>query len=157
MDGNSSICGTESCSSAVKLLKDDQIALTELFSEYEQVEDYKKKEEIVSKISMALSSYFTLETDVVYPALVSMAVFSQDVCAGAESHHQAKLILDQLQRLTADIDASSYGKAVQALSATVKKHFAEERQTFFPAIDRCSEKAEELNQQLKQFKAERST
>lgn len=157
MDGNSSKCASDSCSSAVKLLKDDQIALTKLFSVYEQAEDYKKKEEIVSTISMALSSYFTLEADVVYPALVDKAAFSRDVCAGAESHHQAKLILDHLQRLTADIDASSYDKAVQDLSAKVQKHFAEEGQALFPAIDKCSEKAEELNQKLKQFKAERST
>lgn len=157
MDGNSSNCGTESCSSAVKLLKEDQLALTKLFSEFEQVEDYKKKEEIVGKISMALSSYFALEVDVVYPTLVDKAAFSQAVCAGAESHHQAKLILDQLQRLTADIDASVYDKTVQDLSAKVQKHFADEGQALFPAIDKCSEKAEELNQKLKQFKAERST
>jgi iron-sulfur cluster repair protein YtfE (RIC family) len=75
-------------------------------------------------------------------------------CAGSESHHQAKLILDQLQRLTADIDAPAYDKAVKDLKEIVLKHFADEEKYLFPAIDKCNEKADELNQKLEAFKAD---
>ncbi|MBP9094420.1 hemerythrin domain-containing protein [bacterium] len=154
MDGNNSKCVSQSCSSAVQLLKEDQLALAKLFLEFEQVDDFKKKEEIVGAISAALSSYFSLEAEVVYPTLANKAAFSQDLCAGAESHHQAKLVLDRLQRLTADVDDAAYDKAVQDLRVVVEKHFSEECQTFFPALDKCTEKVEELDQKLKQFKAE---
>ena len=157
MDGNNSKCASQSCSSAVNLLKEDQVALTKLFSECEQVDDYKKKEEIVGAISAALSSYFALEAEVVYPTLINKAAFSQDLCVGAESHHQAKLILDRLQRLTADVDDTDYDKAVVDLRELVQKHFAGECQSLFPTIDKCNDKVDELDQKLKQFKAERMT
>lgn len=157
MDSNNLNCGTESCSSAVKLLKEDQVALANMFSTYEQVDDFKKKEEIVGAISAALSSYFALESEVVYPTLVNKAACSADLVAGAENHHQAKLVLDQLQRLTADVDAAAFDKGVADLQTVVVKHFVEEGQSLFTAIDKCSEKAAELEQKLKQFKAERST
>lgn len=90
------------------------------------------------------------------PSVKRRQARSTEPCSGAESHHQAKLILNQLQRLTADIDAPVYDKAVKDLKEIVLKHFADEEKSLFPAIDKCSEKADELNQKLKAFKADRS-
>ncbi|MDP3510343.1 MAG: hemerythrin domain-containing protein [Candidatus Melainabacteria bacterium] len=154
MDGNNSKCVSLPCSSAVKLLKEDQNTLAKMFSQFESVDDFEKKEEIVGAISAALSAYFALEAEVLYPILVGKAAFSQDLCAGAESHHQAKLILAQLQRLTADVDSSDYAERVNELRAVAEKQFADECQTLFPALDKCSEVAE-LDEKLKQFKAAR--
>jgi iron-sulfur cluster repair protein YtfE (RIC family) len=154
MDGNNSKCVSPSCSAAVQLLNEDQVALAKLFSEFEQVDNFKKKEEVVGAISAALSAYFALESEVLYPMLEGKAQFSQDLCAGAESHHQAKLILSQLQRLTADVDASDYEKGVNDLRALAEKHFADECQTLFPALNKSSA-VDELDKKLKQFKAAR--
>lgn len=156
MDEKSTKCETGACSSAVKLLQDEQTAVRSMFSAYEKADDHKNKEDIVGEISVALTSYSALENEIVYPALKETESCSTEPCSGSESHHQAKLILDQLQRLTADIDAPAYDKAVKDLKEIVLKHFADEEKSLFPAIDKCSEKADELNQKLKAFKADRS-
>lgn len=156
MDEKSTKCGQQACSSAVKLLQDEQSAVRSMFSEYEKTDDHKNKEGIVGAISVALTSYSALENEIVYPALKETESCSTEPCSGLESHHQVKLILDQLQRLTADIDAPAYDKAVKVLKETVLKHFADEEKSLFPVIEKCSEKADELNQKLKAFKADRS-
>ncbi len=148
-------CDAPGCSSAVKLLQGEQAAVRSMFSEYEKTDDCKNKEGIVGSISVALTSYSALENEIVYPALKDKESCSTEPCSGSESHHQAKLILDQLQRLTADIDAPAYDKAVKDLKEIVLKHFADEEKILFPAIDKCSEKADELNQKLEAFKADR--
>jgi len=164
MDDTNKTCATEAennagCS-AVKMLQADQEALRDLFAAYGKTEDFKKKEELVGAISVALTQYSSLENEVVYPALKdkNQAEDSCDEpCAGAESHHQARLIVDQLQRLTADVDGPAYDKHVEELRVAVQKHFDEEAKTVFPAIEKCSEKAATLKEKVEQFKAERNS
>lgn len=164
MDDSSKSCGSETGAkagcSAVQMLQADQKALCDLFTAYGKTEDFKKKEELVGAISVALTQYASLENEVVYPAL-KVKEESKGSCAepgaGAESYHQARLIIDQLQRLTADVDAAAYDKHVEELRVVVQKHFDEEARTVFPAIEKCSDKAAELNEKLEQFKAERNS
>ncbi|CAN5562794.1 hypothetical protein BH11CYA1_BH11CYA1_49200 [soil metagenome] len=157
MDDTSKNCGTECNSSAVKLLKEDQASLCKMFSNYEKTTDFKEKEDLVSAISIALNAYSTLENEVVYPALKEKESCSDEPCSGAESHHQMRLIVDQLQRLTADGDQQEYEKGVSELKLAVQKHFDSEEKLLFPAIEKCSTTAEKVGAKVQEFRAERST
>ena len=156
MDDTNKNCSTECNSSVVKLLKEDQASLCNMFSSYEKTNDFKEKEDLVSAISIALSTYSALENEVVYPTLKGKDSCSDEPCAGAESHHQMRLIVDQLQRLTADVDAAAYDNGVKELKAALQNHFDAEKKVLFPAIEKCSDTASKLSEKVTEFKAERS-
>jgi hypothetical protein len=150
--GNSDCSSSGSCSSAVELLKEDHCAVRKLFADYEQAGDYKKKEEIVGQISLALTLFANMENEIVYKAMKPEGC--DEPCEGSESHHQVKLILDQLGRLTADIDAEAYDKSVCELKAAVEKHLAEEEKSLLPEIQKSGDRLEKLAEQMKSFKSE---
>ncbi len=154
MDCSSS--GSQSCSGAVELLKGEQKAVRKLFDNYDQAKDFKSKEDVVGAISLALSLYCSLETDVVYPAMKANGTCAEEKepCQGEENHHQAKLLLDQLQRLTADVDAEKYDATVKELKTVVEKHFSEEEKTLIPQMEKSGNNFEKLSGHIEKFKAE---
>jgi len=144
-----------SCSGAIELMKSEQQAVNKLFSDFDQAKDYKAKEDVVGALSLALSLYCSLEVNIIYPAMKEGSCTSEDKpCQGEENHHQAKLLLDQLQRLTADVDAEKYDKAVHELKAVVEKHFAEEEKSLIPEMEKSGKNFEQLSAHIEKFKSE---
>ncbi len=154
MDCSSS--GSQSCSSAIELLQGEQKAVRKLFNDYDQAKDFKGKEDVVGALSLALSLYCSLETEIIYPAMKANGSCSEEAepCQGEENHHQAKLLIDQLQRLTADVDGEKYDAAVKELKVVVEKHFSEEEKTLIPEMKKSGNNFEKLSAHIENFKAE---
>jgi len=114
---------------ALKLLRDDHAALTELLDAYEDLDDPIDRETLVARILLELTIHARIEEELFYPALRQAGVETALMDQADVEHAMTRVLMRELHGLTAG--ASHYDAKVAALGATVQRHMQEEeRQTF---------------------------
>ena len=122
---------------ALALLKQDHQEVARLFKRFEQTGNgaRKAKQQLVERISEALSRHASIEELVFYPAVRAEVKGSDsDILEALEEHHVVKLLLRELESL--DPKAERFDAKVTVLIENVRHHVKEEEQELFPKVRR---------------------
>jgi len=120
---------------AIDLLTDDHRRVEDLFARFERTGDGARKErqDLVDRITEALSIHASIEEEIFYPAARrAVADDDHDVLEALEEHHLVKLTLAELQ--TMDPAHERFGAKVTVLIENVRHHVEEEEGELFPRV-----------------------
>jgi hemerythrin superfamily protein len=120
---------------AIRVLTDDHRQVEELFVRFEKTGDgaHKQRQELVERITEALSIHASVEEEIFYPAArQSIANAGDDVLEALEEHHLVKLTLAELEVM--DPSHERYGAKVAVLIENVRHHVKEEEGDLFPTV-----------------------
>jgi len=119
----------------IRVLTDDHRQVEELFARFEKTGDgaHKRRQDLVRRITEALSVHASIEEEIFYPAARRFAADADpDVLEALEEHHLVKLTLAELE--TMDPSHERYGAKVMVLIENVRHHVEEEEGELFPTI-----------------------
>ena len=125
------------------MLTDDHRQVEELFVRFEKTGDgaHKRRQDLVQRITEALSVHASIEEEIFYPAARRfVADAGDDVLEALEEHHLVKLTLAELE--TMDPGHERYGAKVTVLIENVRHHVEEEEGQLFPAIRKTLDTAQ---------------
>ena len=128
---------------AIRLLTDDHRQVEELFARFEKTGDgaHKRRQDLVQRITEALSVHASIEEEIFYPAARRfVADTGDDVLEALEEHHLVKLTLAELE--TMDPSHERYGAKVTVLIENVRHHVEEEEGELFPTIRKALDPAQ---------------
>ena len=117
------------------MLTDDHRQVEELFARFEKSGEraHKRRQELVQRITEALSVHASIEEEILYPAARRhVAAAGDDVLEALEEHHLVKLTLAELEMM--DPAHERYGAKVTVLMENVRHHVKEEEGELFPTI-----------------------
>jgi hemerythrin superfamily protein len=120
---------------AIRVLTDDHRQVEELFARFEKTGDgaHKRRQDLVQRITEALSVHASIEEEIFYPAARRLvAAAGDDVLEALEEHHLVKLTLAELEMM--DPGHERYGAKVTVLIENVRHHVEEEEGQLFPTI-----------------------
>jgi hemerythrin superfamily protein len=120
---------------AIQVLTDDHRKVEELFVRFEKTGDgaHKRRQDLVQRITEALSIHASIEEEIFYPAARRfVADAGDDVLEALEEHHLVKVTLAELE--TMDPSHERYGAKVTVLIENVRHHVEEEEGQLFPTI-----------------------
>jgi len=119
---------------AIRVLTDDHREVEELFRRFEKTGDgaHKRRQDLVQRITEALSVHASIEEEIFYPAARRILADAGDVLEALEEHHLVKLTLAELE--TMDPSHERYGAKVTVLIENVRHHVEEEEQEWFPQV-----------------------
>jgi hemerythrin superfamily protein len=151
--------GSESANArdAISVLTEDHRRVEELFARFEKTGDgaIKQRQELVERISEALSVHASIEEEIFYPAARgAVADGDDDVLEALEEHHLVKVTLAELE--TMDPGHERYRAKVTVLIENVRHHVEEEEGELFPRV-RAAVDAAELRQLGDQLTAAQRT
>jgi len=114
------------------VLTEDHRKVEELFTRFEKTGPgaQKRRQDIVQRITEALSVHASIEEEIFYPAARRIA--GDDVLEALEEHHLVKLTLGELEGM--DPSHERYAAKVTVLIENVRHHVEEEESELFPAI-----------------------
>jgi hemerythrin superfamily protein len=139
---------------AIRVLTDDHREVEELFRRFEKTGDgaHKRRQDLVQRITEALSIHASIEEEIFYPAARRILADSGDVLEALEEHHLVKLTLAELEMM--DPSHERYGAKVTVLIENVRHHVEEEEGQLFPTIRKRADAAQlrELGDQLRAAK-----
>ncbi|HYE72306.1 MAG TPA: hemerythrin domain-containing protein [Blastocatellia bacterium] len=139
---------------ALELLKQDHRKVDELFSQFENAEDDKRKERLFEQICQELTIHTYIEEAVLYPALQKREELKDMVLEAIEEHRQVKKLIAESERL---IEGSEKLDAkVKVMQEDVEHHVEEEENEMFPKAEQLfsREQLNELGRQLEEAKRE---
>ena len=125
------------------MLTDDHRQVEELFVRFEKTGDgaHKRRQDLVQRITEALSVHASIEEEIFYPAARRfVADAGDDVLEALEEHHLVKLTLAELE--TMDPSHERYGAKVTVLIENVRHHVEEEEGELFPTIRKALDPAQ---------------
>ena len=128
---------------AIRVLTDDHRQVEELFVRFEKSGDgaHKQRQDLVQRITEALSIHASIEEEIFYPAARRfIADAADDVLEALEEHHLVKLTLAELE--TMDPGHERYGAKVTVLIENVRHHVEEEEGELFPTIRKALDTAQ---------------
>ena len=128
---------------AIRVLTDDHRQVEELFVRFETSGDgaHKQRQDLVQRITEALSIHASIEEEIFYPAARRfVADAPDDVLEALEEHHLVKLTLAELE--TMDPGHERYGAKVTVLIENVRHHVDEEEGELFPTIRKALDTAQ---------------
>ncbi|MFF0311814.1 hemerythrin domain-containing protein [Streptosporangium sp. NPDC004379] len=142
---------------AIVLLKDDHKTVEKLFKEFEQTGEtaYKKKQEIVEKISQELCRHAYIEEAIFYPeARAEVPDTSDHVLESVEEHHVVAWLLSELKGM--DPKDERFDAKVTVLIENVRHHVKEEEEDWFPQVREAlgRNRLQELGERMEKAKAE---
>ncbi|MEU9837430.1 hemerythrin domain-containing protein [Streptosporangium sp. NPDC048047] len=142
---------------AIVLLKDDHKMVEKLFKEFEQAGEtaYKKKQEIVEKISQELCRHAYIEEAIFYPeARAEVPDTSDHVLESVEEHHVVAWLLSELKGM--DPKDERFDAKVTVLIENVRHHVKEEEEDWFPQVREAlgRNRLQELGERMEKAKAE---
>ena len=113
----------------------------DLFVRFEKTGDgaHKRRQDLVQRITEALSVHASIEEEIFYPA-ARRPVGDADVLEALEEHHLVKLTLAELE--TMDPAHERYGAKVTVLMENVRHHVKEEEGELFPAVRKALDAAQ---------------
>jgi hemerythrin superfamily protein len=137
---------------ALEFLKEDHQKVKRLFQEMRKISDRSKQKEIFDKIDTELEMHTHIEETVFYPAIEEQEELKDMVAEALEEHHQAKELLEQLEKLRAD--DHDFGSQLQQLIEAVEHHVEEEEGEMFPKIREVfdEDELEQLGEDLESAK-----
>ena len=99
---------------------------------------HKQRQDLVDRITEALSVHASVEEEIFYPAARrSIADAGDDVLEALEEHHLVKLTLAELEAM--DPSHERYGAKVAVLIENVRHHVKEEEGDLFPTVRKALE------------------
>ena len=128
---------------AIRVLTDDHRQVEELFVRFEKSGDgaHKQRQDLVQRITEALSVHAAIEEEIFYPAARrSVADAADDVLEALEEHHLVKLTLAELEMM--DPSHERYGAKVTVLIENVRHHVKEEEGELFPTVRKALDPAQ---------------
>ena len=115
---------------AIRLLKADHREVKAWFKEFESLEDDSEKQQMASKICLALTVHAQIEEEIFYPA-VRAGIDDDDLMDEAEVEHAAaKQLIAEIQRLKPS--DKLFDAKVVVLGEYVNHHVEEEEKEMFP-------------------------
>jgi hypothetical protein len=136
--------------SALDLLEEDHREVEGYFDEYEDLEDEAEKEELATKICLALRVHTQIEEEIFYPA-ARKATEDDDLLDEAKVEHAgAKRLVEEIEEMQVGDDL--YDAKVKVLGEQVKHHVKEEEEELFPEVKSAKMDVEEIGKKLAQRK-----
>jgi hemerythrin superfamily protein len=119
----------------IKLIKQDHRTVKSLFRAFERSDRRAEKQRIAEEIIEELSVHSTIEEQLVYPILREAESRHEGrVLNALEEHHAAKLILAELDKMTADEER--FDAKMHVVREAVEMHIEEEESTLLPRLDK---------------------
>ena len=113
------------------MLKSDHQKVKQLFDRFEDTENTKAKQKIVSDALMELKIHASIEEEYFYPALRQEMEDDDDLMNEAdEEHHVAKILIAELEAMRGDED--HWEAKFTVLAENVRHHIKEEEGEIFP-------------------------
>ena len=102
---------------------------------------HKQRQDLVQRITEALSVHASIEEEIFYPAARrAVADATGDVLEALEEHHLVKLTLAELEMM--DPSHERYGAKVTVLIENVRHHVEEEEGELFPTVRKALDPAQ---------------
>jgi iron-sulfur cluster repair protein YtfE (RIC family) len=140
---------------AVELLKSDHRKVEELFARVEDTPNGKHRK-LFQQIKAELDVHTHIEETIFYPRLKKEAQLKDITLEGIEEHHQAKMFLKEMPRLS---DKSErFAPKLKVLMEDIRHHVREEERNMFPkaqvilSISEMRELGAEMEAEKKRFK-----
>ena len=137
----------------VKLIRQDHRAVRSLFRKFEQASRRAEKQKLGQQIIEELSVHASLEEQLVYPLLRERQARLEDSVLNAlEEHHAVKLVLAELDAMTAD--AERYDAKIHVVQESVEMHIEEEETSLLPRLEKLLDRDEDrrLAQMMREMK-----
>ena len=122
---------------ALELLMADHREVEQLFVRFEKAGKgaRKQRQQLVERMTVALSQHAAIEENVLYPASRrEQPTTNDDVLEALEEHHLVKLTLAELEMM--DPSSERYDAKVTVLIESVRHHVKEEEKELFPQLRR---------------------
>jgi iron-sulfur cluster repair protein YtfE (RIC family) len=137
---------------ATELIKRDHRHVEDLFSKYEQSND----SNVLMDICAELDVHTAMEEAVVYPVIESDVPDGKSMVSEANKEHkEARQLIGRIKNTT---DESHLSELASELKQAIEHHVREEEDEVLPKMDKAigSARAEELGNEVQQFKASNS-
>jgi hemerythrin superfamily protein len=122
---------TKSSREAMTLLKKDHDAVKKLFDRFEDIESVSEMKEIVREACAELKVHARVEEEIFYPSLRQKMEDEEGLLDEAdEEHHEAKILVAELELMSGDED--NYRAKFEVLAENVRHHIKEEETELFP-------------------------
>jgi len=113
------------------LLKKDHDAVKKLFDRFEDTETTSEMKEIVREACAELKVHARVEEEIFYPSLRQKMEDEDGLLDEAdEEHHEAKILVAELELMSGDED--NYRAKFEVLAENVRHHIKEEEGELFP-------------------------
>jgi len=129
-------------------LKADHQKVATLFSQAENAQTDKQKQQLFEQIRTELETHTEIEETVLYPALQEYEELEEYVREAFEEHRQVKTLLQEIGRLT---DGSEkFDAKLKVMKENVEHHVEEEENDLFPKAQQILSQDElaELEQEM---------
>jgi hemerythrin superfamily protein len=142
---------------ATDLLRQDHTKVKNLFREFEDTDDAKRRKEIAEEVFMELDIHAQIEEEIFYPAIRSqedpVGDMEETMNEADEEHHIAKVIMKELKSMRS-VDGK-YAAKFTVLAENVKHHIGEEEaEIFTKAAEKGSQYLQDLGAEMEARKAE---
>jgi hemerythrin superfamily protein len=118
----------------VQLIKKDHRTVRGLFRKFESADRHSERQQLGQEIIEELSVHAAIEEQLVYPLLRERDARMEDaVLEALEEHHAMKLILDELDELSADHER--YRAKMHVVREQVETHIEEEEDRVLPRLE----------------------
>jgi hemerythrin superfamily protein len=131
---------------AIELLKADHEKVKSLFKQAEA--EGGNNWELFKKIKEELDVHTHIEEEILYPRIKEVEELTDIVLEGVEEHHQAKVVMREMEALSKD--SEKFEPKMMVLMENVEHHIKEEEEEMFPKIEKliAEEELEELGRRL---------
>lgn len=140
---------------AVELLKSDHRKVEKLFARVEDTPKGKHRK-LFQQIKAELDAHTHIEETIFYPRLKKEAQLKDITLEGIEEHHQAKMFLKEIPRLSDKNER--FAPKLKVLMEDIRHHVREEEHNMFPkaqvilSISEMRELGAEMEAEKKRFK-----
>jgi len=125
---------------AIELLKEDHDTVDRLFQKVKADTEGKQHKELFHQIKKELDAHTHIEETIFYPRLKEESELEDIVLEGIEEHHQAKMFLRELDKLSDD--SEKFEPKLKVLMEDITHHVQEEEGEMFPDVEKILGDAE---------------
>jgi hypothetical protein len=136
--------------SALDLLEEDHREVEGYFAAYEDLEDEAEKEELATKICLALRVHTQIEEEIFYPAARKATEDDDLLDEAAVEHASAKRLIEEIEAM--EVGDDLYDAKVKVLGEQVRHHVKDEEAELFPEVKSAKMDIEEIGKKLSQRK-----
>jgi hemerythrin superfamily protein len=136
--------------SALDLLEEDHREVEGYFDAYEDLEDEAEKEELATKICLALRVHTQIEEEIFYPAARKATEDDDLLDEAAVEHASAKRLIEEIEAM--EVGDDLYDAKVKVLGEQVRHHVKDEEAELFPEVKSAKMDIEEIGRKLSQRK-----
>ncbi len=145
---------------AIELLKSDHDTVERLFQKVKADTEGDTHKELFNQIKAELDVHTHIEETIFYPRLKQESELEDIVLEGIEEHHQAKMFLRELARLSDD--SEKFEPKLKVLMEDITHHVQEEEGKMFIDVQKVIDAAEleklgaEMEKEKRNFKKSQS-